>query len=129
MATARTILVVDDEEIVRDVARAILKTRGYDVLVAGSGDLAMAFMRAHAHEICLMLLDASIAGWSGRNSAVSLLGINPHLPVIVSSGFSHDEAFQQLDADRVLPFLQKPYTASRLRDAVSLALETRSMAA
>jgi two-component system cell cycle sensor histidine kinase/response regulator CckA len=129
MPTVRTILVVDDEEIVRDVARAILKTRGYDVLVAGSGDMAMALMRAHAHEICLMLLDASIAGWSGRNSAASLLGINPHLPVIISSGFSPDEAFQHLDADRMLPFLQKPYTASRLRDAVSLALETRSMAA
>jgi two-component system, cell cycle sensor histidine kinase and response regulator CckA len=129
MPGVRTILVVDDEEIVRDVARAILKTRGYNVLVAGSGDLAMTLMRGNAHEICLMLLDASIAGWSGRNSAASLLGINPHLPVIVSSGFSPGEALQHLHAGRVLPFLQKPYTASQLRDAVSLALETRSMAA
>lgn len=129
MPTVRTILVVDDEEIVRDVARAILKTRRYDVLVAGSGDAAIALMGQHAGEICLMLLDASIAGWSGRNSAASLLCINPHLPVIVSSGFSPDEALTHFEVGRVSGFLQKPYTASRLRDAVSLALETRSMAA
>lgn len=129
MPTVRTILVVDDEEIVCNVARAILQGRGYYILVAGSGDAASALMAEFADEICLMLLDASIAGWSGRNSAASLLGINPHLPVIVCSGFSPDEALQHLDADRGLPFLQKPYTASRLRDAVSRALETRSMAA
>ena len=129
MPTVRTVLVVDDEEIVRDVARAILKTRGYNVLVAGSGDAAIALTRVYADEICLILLDASIAGWSGRNTAASLVASNPHLPIIVSSGFAPDEALQHFDPGRMSGFLQKPYTASRLRDAVSLALQTRSMAA
>jgi DNA-binding NtrC family response regulator len=129
MPTVRTILVVDDEEIVRDVARAILKSRGYHVLVAGSSEAAMALMRAHADEIGLILVDAGMTGWYGRNTAASLLAINPRLIVIVSSGFSREEVLEYFKAERVSGFVQKPYTASRLRDAVSLALETRSMAA
>jgi CheY-like chemotaxis protein len=129
MPPVRTILVVDNEEIVRDVARAILRSRGYDVLLAESGDAAIALIRENADEICLILLDAGLTGWSARNAAAALLAINPHLAVVVSSGSLPEEALQHFDPYRVSGFVQKPYTASRLSDAVSLALQTRRMAA
>ncbi|MGA2715317.1 MAG: response regulator [Bryobacteraceae bacterium] len=129
MPTVRTILVVDDEEIVRDVARAILRSSGYRVLLAESGEAAMALMREHAHKICLMLLDASMTGWSARSTVASLRSLSPDLAIVVSSGFSSEEALRHFDPDRVSGFVQKPYTASRLRDAVSLVLQTRRMAA
>jgi DNA-binding NtrC family response regulator len=129
MPTVRTILVVDDEEIVRDVARAILRSSGYNVLLAESGETATALMREHAHKICLMLLDASMTGWSARSTVESLLTINPALAIVVSSGFSPEEALKHFDLDLVSGFVQKPYTASRLRDAVGLALQSRRLAA
>jgi len=129
MPTDGTILVVDDEEIVRDVARAILRSSGYAVLLAESGDAAMALMREHAHKICLMLLDASMTGWSARSTVASLLTINRDLAIVVSSGFSPEEALRHFDPDRLSGFVQKPYTASRLRDAVGLALQSRRLAA
>lgn len=129
MPTGQTILVVDDEEIIRDVASAILKSHGYNVLLAASGEGAMAVMREHAHEICLIVLDAGMTGWSGQRTISSLLSISPHLTVIVSSGFSREEVLARFDTDRVSGFVQKPYTASRLRDAVGVALQTRRKAA
>ncbi len=129
MPTVRTILVVDDEEIVRDVARAILRSRGYKVLLAESGAAAMSLMREHADEIRLILLDAGMTRWSARNAAASLLAINPLLAVVVCSGSSPEEALQHFDPYRISGFLQKPYTASRLSDAVGLALQTRRLAA
>ncbi len=118
MPADQTILVVDDEEVVLNVARDILNHYGYRALLAHNSAAASAQMQANA-DICLVLLDAGMPPFA----------INTELPIVVLSGSPPEEALRHFDRNRISGFLRKPYTASRLRDAVALALRPRRLAA
>jgi len=122
-------VVVDDEELVRDVACAILKDRGYKVLTAENGEGAIALMRENSAEICLMVLDPGIRGLAPWNLVPALLAMNPDLAIVVSSGSLPEYALSEFDLNNIAGFIQKPYTAARLRDGVALALRVCSIAA
>jgi DNA-binding NtrC family response regulator len=126
---ATTIVIVDDEELIRDVACAILKGRGYKVLTAENGEGALALMRENSAGICLMVLDPGIRGLDPWNLVPSLLAMNPDLAIVVSSGSHPEYALREFDLNCISGYIQKPYTASRLRDGVDLALCSRSIAA
>jgi two-component system cell cycle sensor histidine kinase/response regulator CckA len=117
----RAILVVDDEEIVTHTAEAALHRRGYDVRVAESGSAAIDLLRSNA-SIELIILDLSMPGMSGQEALVHIHTLRPGLPVIISSGYSESECREVFRNDRISGFLQKPYTAQRLREAVEAAL-------
>jgi hypothetical protein len=89
----------------------------------------MELMRSHAGDICLILLDAGMTNWPEGGTAASFLAIDPNVAVVVSSGSLPQEALRHFDPRRVLCFVQKPYTASQLRDAAALALHSNFMAA
>ena len=117
-SSPRSILVVDDEEVVRLlVARALLEA-GYSVVEASHGAAALALLESGAHEIDLVLCDLVMPGLNGRDLARWLAGNRPELPILLISGYPlpYLEAHGLYDGD--LPLLRKPFLPSRLLEAV-----------
>ncbi len=118
-----TILVVDDEEVIRTTARCALERHGYRVLTAESGASALDAFARHSAEIAGVILDLSMPGMSGVEVLPGIRAIRPDVRVIVSSGYSESEAMRVFDDQRVAGFIQKPYTSGALADAVGRAMQ------
>jgi PAS domain S-box-containing protein len=116
------VLVVDDEEIVRNMVQKALTRAGYEVLLAGNGAEALAVFSRNASRISLVLLDLVMPVMSGEEVLPHLLSMKPGGPVIVSSGHGEDECRLRLKEPRVAGFLQKPYTAASLAAKVQAVL-------
>ena len=108
------ILIVDDEEIVRDTARLALQRYGYFPEVTSSGADALRVYSERKDEIALILLDLTMPGLSGEDTAKALLRINPECNILLSSGYNETDAMRLVASLRICGFLQKPYTASTL---------------
>ena len=124
---SETILVVEDEPILRDLAQLILQDFGYKVVQAASGVEALTVWQKNQGRFDLLLTDMIMPdGLSGRDLAESLLGYNPKLKVIFTSGYNVDDLgneFVQKDGSR---FLQKPYSRFTLAKAIRDCLDTAS---
>ncbi len=120
---AGTILVVDDEPAIRQVARTALERYGYTVLVADNGRAAVDLFRARSGEISLVLLDLTMPVMGGEEALRHLRTMGPDIPVILSSGFSDAEALQQFGQYGLAAFLHKPYTVVQLAGMVKTVLE------
>lgn len=118
----RTILVVDDEAIVRQLAKAILERQGYMVLTADSGHQALQLYQQQGDQIDLIILDLTMPKMSGRVCYQELHKLNPQVKVILSSGYSADEAVQDMLNEGALSFIQKPYRVEDLTRAVQEVL-------
>jgi CheY-like chemotaxis protein len=115
-----TILVVDDEEIVRSTAQATLERFGYTVLTAGDGQEALECLRS-APQVGIVLLDLTMPVMSGEQTLREIRRMRPDLPVILSSGYNEVEAIRRFQGQGLSAFLQKPYTAERLAEKVKAA--------
>jgi CheY-like chemotaxis protein len=107
-----TVLVIDDEEIVRSIAQTALERLGYTVIVAADGLEGVERLR-EAADLSVVLLDLTMPVMGGQETLHEMKRLRPEVPVILSSGFS--EAFAGED---LAGFLQKPYTAERLAEKV-----------
>jgi signal transduction histidine kinase/ActR/RegA family two-component response regulator len=112
-----TVLVVDDEPLVRAFAEQGLRRLGYEVLVAESGPKAMEIYRQRAPEISWVLLDVVMPEMSGFEICRQMRAINPQARVIASSGYSGRVARQALEAG-ASHFVGKPYTLEELSEAL-----------
>jgi CheY-like chemotaxis protein len=119
---AGTVLIVDDEEVVREAARCCLERQGYEVLVAGSGPAAVDALRRNRSRIRLVILDSSMPGMDGEETLPHLREIEPDLPVLLSSGHSKAEALKPFQGLSVSGFVQKPYRMDQLARAVKSVL-------
>jgi two-component system cell cycle sensor histidine kinase/response regulator CckA len=118
-----TILVVEDEPVLRELARMILKDYKYEVLEAASGLEALQVWEKHKGRIDLLLTDMVMPeGMSGRELAERLRRQKPDLKVIYTSGYSSDVMGQE-NAARDIKFLQKPYPPPELAQAVRECLD------
>jgi signal transduction histidine kinase/CheY-like chemotaxis protein/HAMP domain-containing protein len=118
------ILVVEDEPVLRELARAILESCGYEVLEAGSGPEALVVWTEHGPGIDLVLTDMVMPdGMSGLDLAQRLVQDRPTLPLIFASGYSMEEMDTSL-FQKGSVYLQKPYTHFSLAKAVRDALDT-----
>jgi signal transduction histidine kinase/CheY-like chemotaxis protein len=119
-----TILVVEDEPLLRDMAHLILQDCGYQVLEAGSGTEALQVWERHPGGIDLVLTDVVMpGGMSGRDLAVKLLASHPRLKIIFTSGYNVDETNTDFFRRGGAMFLQKPYTRPKLAKAVRDCLD------
>jgi CheY-like chemotaxis protein len=118
-----TVLVVDDEEIVRRTARAMLEHKGYRVLLAADGNEALEIFRADPTGIALVLLDFAMPRMDGAEAAARLLQLRPGLPILVSSGFAATDVARRFAATPVAGYVRKPFTAAALLKGVTDALE------
>jgi two-component system cell cycle sensor histidine kinase/response regulator CckA len=113
-----TVLVVDDEETVRMVAKRALEHRGYHVVTAENGEQAIEILSSHP-DIAAVVLDLAMPVMTGDQAAVLLRNQRPGLPIILSSGYPESEATRRFAGHGVTAFLQKPYTAHSLAEKVA----------
>jgi CheY-like chemotaxis protein len=119
-----TILIVEDEEILREMANEILQNYGYNILEASSGREAFDVWNRHTDEIHLLLTDMVMPeGISGVQLAERLLTDRPDLKIILTSGYSSNEVNAELLARARARFLQKPYSHNDLAKIVRDCLD------
>jgi PAS domain S-box-containing protein len=112
-----TVLVVEDEEVVRRLVRQVLEQAGYAVVEAADG--ARAVELAESRQVDLLLTDLTMPGLTGREVAERLRGTHPELKVIYMSGYADGEALEQ-----GVEVLEKPFTFDVLTEKVGRVLET-----
>jgi len=122
-----TILVVEDEPVLRDMAHLILQDCGYHVLEADSGAEALRVWERNSDAIDLVLTDMVMPGGvSGRDLAVRLLANHPQLKVVFTSGYNIEEANTDFFRRRDASFLRKPYTRVDLAKVVRESLDKKA---
>jgi CheY-like chemotaxis protein len=122
-----TILVVEDELVLREMARDFLTDCGYQILEASSGREALQIWWQHRTEIDLLLTDMKMPeGVSGMDLAGKMLGECPGLRVILTSGYSDDVVSPEILARTNARFLPKPYSYADLTRTVREALDSQS---
>ncbi|HKE29499.1 MAG TPA: response regulator, partial [Bryobacteraceae bacterium] len=109
-----TILVVDDEEIVRKTARLCLQRNGYRVLTASNGLEAVEHFRSPGSHADLVLLDLTMPVMGGEEALRSIRESGSNVPVILSSGYTEADARRRFGTDGLAGFVQKPYTSGQL---------------
>ncbi len=109
------ILIVDDEEGVRLIAKSILEECGYEVITACDGAEGVDVFRARHRDIAMVLLDMVMPRKSGRDAFIEMQRIDSSLRVLLASGFRLDE---RVEAVGVKEFIQKPYSLIKLAKAV-----------
>jgi nitrogen-specific signal transduction histidine kinase/CheY-like chemotaxis protein len=117
------LLVVDDEEVVRNLARFTLERSGYTVETAPDGTSALARLSAPSAVFDAVLLDLLMPGPSGEEIARMLLDASPGTRIVLCSSLSDSEAQTRFEGIGIAAFLQKPYTAAALTRKVKLALK------
>jgi PAS domain S-box-containing protein len=122
LAGRGTILVVDDEETVRRAAKAALESYGYKVVVAENGKEGVDLFREMGSEVSAVLLDMTMPVMSGEEALMHLKDLRPDVPVVLSSGYDEAEATRRFTGKGLGGFVQKPYTAARLAEAIKTAL-------
>jgi CheY-like chemotaxis protein len=119
-----TILIVEDEPILRDMAHLILRDSGYSILEAGSGAEALRIWERHQNAIDLVLTDVVMPeGISGMDLAEKLHAAKPRLKIIFASGYSMDDIDPAFLRNGHARFLNKPYTHVTLTNAVRDCLD------
>ncbi len=107
-----TILVVDDEEVIRMLTQEILSRKGYRVLQAGDGETACEIFKKE--RIDLVLLDMTMPGMDGKETYERISSVSPEVRVIFSTGYSKDNPLCQATTAGKTGFLQKPYVMEEL---------------
>ncbi len=112
------ILVIDDEEMIRALARKILQRDGHEVLLADSGQSGLAIVSREHESLGLVLLDFNMHELSGVETLRRIRQVSPTMPCIISSGQIADQNDLSDDLTEHLRFLQKPYRANTLSEMV-----------
>ena len=120
-----TILLIEDEEALRTLAKFALEKKGYHVLLASDGDEAVAIYRTRKEEIHLVVSDMGLPKMGGYDVYHLLKGINPSLRMILVSGFLEPELKSQILTAGVKDFVQKPYDTDRLLNSVRTVLDLK----
>ena len=118
-----TILLVEDEDAVRTFAARALQSRGYDVLEAEAGDIALEVVADFDGEIDLVVSDVVMPNMDGPTMIKHLRKIRPDIKVIFVSGYAEDAFEKSLDPDQEFRFLPKPFSLKQLAGAVKEAIE------
>lgn len=120
-----TILLVEDEERVRELIAALLRRQGHAVLEAGDGQAAAEAAKASPLPIELLMTDVVMPGISGPELVAMVQALHPNAKVIYMSGYSEESMAQHGWAGGGVPLLQKPFTIETLRAAVQEVLGAR----
>jgi two-component system cell cycle sensor histidine kinase/response regulator CckA len=116
------VLVVDDEEMIREICLEMFRELGFEALAAAGGEEALCIFREQADRINLVLLDHSMPGMSGFVLFKELRKIRPDIPVLLASGYSEEEVTGSFKGLGLNGFIQKPFNLTRLSDTVRRVL-------
>jgi two-component system cell cycle sensor histidine kinase/response regulator CckA len=120
---SETVLVVEDDEGVRTLAREFLQMDGYTALEARHGEEALQVCEQHEGPIHLMVTDVVMPGMSGRELAEHLAPLRPEMKVLYISGYTDNAIVRHCVLEPGTAFLQKPFTTDALARKVRLALD------
>lgn len=121
-----TILLVEDNDMVRGLAHTVLVAQHYHVLAARSGEEALRMVRQQGRHIALLVTDMVMPGMGGAQLAGELRTLQPNIKVILTSGYSARDGMLLESFDTRMVFLPKPYTPESLTKAVAAALEPQA---
>lgn len=126
-----TLLIVEDEELVRALAVRALETYGYTCREAPDASRALRLLEPRDVAVDLVIADVVMPGMSGRELSEQLARIRPGLPVLFISAFTDEDVIRRGMLEQGRPFLQKPFTPQELaravRSALDAAIEQHSM--
>lgn len=120
---SETILLVEDNEAVRELLRSILQGNGYTVLVAGDGGAALQIGEQHQSPIHLLISDVVMPGMDGRELASRLVALHLGMKVLFISGYTDDAVLRHGIHEQDIPFLQKPIAVDALLRKVREVLD------
>ncbi|HEY3961340.1 MAG TPA: response regulator, partial [Gaiellaceae bacterium] len=118
-----TVLLVEDETVVRQLVAEILETSGYTVLQAADGASAIEVLRRHSGKVALLLTDVVMPGMSGREVARAVTAMRPGTPVLYMSGYTDSTIDQHGVLEPGVLFLQKPFSAEELTHTIRAILD------
>ncbi|MGD8502736.1 MAG: response regulator, partial [Syntrophobacterales bacterium] len=120
---SETILLVDDEEFIRELGIDVLGQAGYEVLTAADGESALQLYRQAQERIALVILDLIMPGMGGRKCLEELLRLNPQVKVLIASGYSSDASTKGALETGAKSFVSKPYDTKHLLKLVREVLD------
>ncbi|MGO8879715.1 MAG: PAS domain S-box protein [Desulfomonilaceae bacterium] len=123
----KTVLLVEDEAGVRDLAVRRLDILGYDTIVAGDGAEGVHIFRERLNEIDLVMLDFKMPKMNGVEAFEELIRIKPDVKVLLSSGYTEDVVMQSFPGQRPAGVLHKPYNMEALKGALERLLGTMKL--
>jgi len=113
-----TVLIVDDEETIRETAAMMLEDMGFATLMATDGMDGVRVYREHQSEIVAVLMDMTMPKMDGKTCFTELRRINPDVKVILSSGYNEQEATSRFAGQGLAGFIQKPYLPDALQQTM-----------
>jgi len=122
-----TVLLVEDEDSVRELVRVTLSSRGYNVLEAENGERGLQLATESKDPIDLLVTDVMMPGMGGRDLVRKLLAIRPGIKVLYLSGYTEDALLTQGSLGPGAAFLQKPFTLQNLAKKVRELLSSKSL--
>ncbi|HKD04930.1 MAG TPA: PAS domain S-box protein [Bryobacteraceae bacterium] len=120
------ILVVDDEEVIRKTAKAMLERYGYSVVLAENGKEGVELLEVLGDKVQAVVLDMTMPLMSGEEAFSQMRRIRPDIKVILSSGYNEVETIRRFTGKGLAGFLQKPYSSAVLAEKVASILGERS---
>lgn len=117
-----TVLVIDDEELIRATASALLTSMGYTVILAENGQEGLETFRENRDLIDLIILDMIMPVMGGRETFGKLREINGDIPIIISSGFAKEKDLAELEKQNVSAFLHKPFRKIQMAETMKQVL-------
>lgn len=120
------VLVIDDDDAVRAAIVGMIKPQNLDVYSANGGKQGLEIYRQHQQDIGLIILDIVMPGMDGEQTHIAIRQINPNIPIILSSGYDERDAAKRLVDNIKTGFLQKPYRAPALINAIQRYLPSSS---
>src|SRR5687768_14921766 len=119
------VLIVDDEEVLRDVLDAVLRREGFDIVTASTGEEALNILEGE--EVDLVILDVMLPGISGIDTLRAIRIANPTLPVIVITAFSSIDGAIEAMKQGAFHYIPKPFKNEEVVLTVNKALEQRRL--
>ena len=122
-----TILVVDDEKMIIQVALAMLEKLGYDAMTAHSGQQAIDIVTQSGDDIDLVILDLIMPDMDGGKTFDRLRQVRPEIPVMLSSGYALEGQAQEIIRKGCNGFIQKPFNISELSRQIHIILDAKTV--
>ena len=120
-----TVLIIDDERMIRTVASRMLTRAGFEVSEAEGGEEAVELLGARGKEIVAVVLDMTMPGMDGEATYHALRRIRPDVPILFCSGLGEDHADEMLEGKTRVKYLKKPFSLATLTSGVREVLESR----
>ena len=122
---SETILLVDDEQMIRDLCSRILTKSGYNVITASNGKEALELYREQREKISLVILDLIMPEMGGKQCLEGLLTLDPAVKVVIASGYSGKETAKEALTSGAKGFIDKPYDVRQVLGVVRSVLDDK----